>query len=55
MSKLLMGVFIGVFVGALTYKFLNRTKPELMKKIRAKAAEDLDNLFKMKGAAASAA
>jgi len=53
MSKLLMGVFIGVFVGALTYEFLNRTKPELMKKIRAKAAEDLNNLLKMKGAVVS--
>ncbi|MBI3599818.1 MAG: hypothetical protein HY097_04140 [Nitrospinae bacterium] len=53
MTKLLMGVFIGVFVGALTYEFLNRTKPELMKKIRAKASEDLNNLLKIQREAVS--
>jgi len=53
MSKLLIGVFMGVFLGAMAYEFLNRTKPELMKKIREKASEDFNNLLKMKDAAVS--
>ncbi len=34
MSKLLIGVFMGVFVGALAYEFLSRTRPGLLAKIR---------------------
>lgn len=46
MSKILMSVFIGVFVGALTYEILNRTRPELIKRLEAKASEKLDNILR---------
>ena len=34
MGKLLAGVFLGVFVGALVYEIVNREKPELLQKVR---------------------
>lgn len=46
MSKILVGLFLGVFVGALAYELLNRAKPELVRKIEAKAFEKVDNLLK---------
>lgn len=45
MSKILIGVFLGVFVGALTYEILSRKHPELIKKFEAKAAETIDDLL----------
>ena len=45
MSKILMGVFVVAFVGALVYEILNRTKPELTERIEAKVSEGLDNLL----------
>jgi hypothetical protein len=45
MSKVLLGVFAAVFVGALVYEFLNRTKPELMEKFEAKVSDGLDSIL----------
>lgn len=45
MSKILVGVFVAAFVGALVYEILNRTKPDLTEKIEAKVSEGLDNLL----------
>jgi hypothetical protein len=45
MSKVLLGVFVVVFVGALVYEFLNRTKPELMEKFETKVSEGLDSIL----------
>ena len=45
MSKILVGVFVVAFVGALVYEILNRTKPELTEKIEAKVSSGLDNLL----------
>ncbi|MCL4456527.1 MAG: hypothetical protein M1406_03850 [Nitrospirae bacterium] len=45
MSKILIGVFLGVFVGALAYELLNRTRPDIIKKIEIKASEKVDSLL----------
>ncbi|MDH4100125.1 MAG: hypothetical protein OEV28_06070 [Nitrospirota bacterium] len=45
MSKILIGVFLGVFVGALTYEILNRKHPDLIKKFEAKALETVDHIL----------
>jgi len=45
MSKILVGVFVAVFVGALVYEILNRTKPELTEKFEAKLSEGLDSIL----------
>ncbi len=50
MFKLLAGVFVGVFVGALIYEIANRKNPELIEKIRDKAAEKIDRYLEMPGA-----
>jgi hypothetical protein len=39
MIKLLGGVFIGVFFGALAFEVISRRKPELIKSIEDKARE----------------
>jgi len=49
MSKILATIFLGVFVGALTYEVLKRFNPELIAKVEAKAAETVDNLLKVEG------
>jgi len=46
MSKILLGVFTVVFVGALVYEFLNRTKPDLMENFETKVSEGLDSILK---------
>lgn len=46
MSKILAGVFMAVFIGALVYELLNRTKPELTEKIEAKFSEGLDSILR---------
>ena len=46
MSKTLVGFFVAVFVGALAYEILNRTKPELTEKFEAKLSEGLDSILK---------
>ena len=45
MSKVLLGVFVVVFVGALAYELLNRTKPELTDKFEKKVSEGLDSIL----------
>jgi hypothetical protein len=45
MSKILVGVFAVVFIGALVYEFLNRTKPELMGKFETKVFEGLGSIL----------
>lgn len=45
MSKVLAGIFVAVFIGALVYEILNRTKPELTEKFEAKFSEGMDNLL----------
>lgn len=49
MSKILATIFLGVFVGALTYEILKRFNPDLIEKVEAKAAETVDNLLKVDG------
>jgi len=45
MSKILLGVFTVVFIGALVYELLNRTKPDLMEKFETKVSEGLDSIL----------
>jgi hypothetical protein len=45
MSKVLLGVFTVVFIGALVYEFLNRTKPDLMEKFETKVSGGLDSIL----------
>ena len=42
MEKILIGVVIGIFVGALTVEILNRKKPELTREIEKKAKDAVD-------------
>jgi hypothetical protein len=52
MSKVLVGVFVAVFVGALLYEILNRTKPELTEKLEAKLSGGLDAMLALDGSTA---
>ncbi|MBF0538508.1 MAG: hypothetical protein HQL03_09685 [Nitrospirae bacterium] len=45
MSKIMIGVFLGVFVSALTYEILYRSNPDLIDKIKNKAMNKLDCLL----------
>jgi len=45
MSKVLLGVFTVVFIGALVYELLNRTKPDLMEKFETRVSEGLDTIL----------
>ena len=45
MSKVLVGVFVAIFMGALVYEILNRTKPELTEKLEAKLSGRLDAML----------
>lgn len=45
MTKTLVGVFIGVFLGALGYELLNRNNPEAIQKIRQRVAEKVDEFL----------
>ncbi len=44
MQKILIGVGVGIFIGALAVEILNRTKPELTRKIEKKAKNGVDAL-----------
>ena len=44
MSKILFGVFSGVFVGAVLYELLNRTNPELTKFVEDFACKKIDGV-----------
>ena len=39
-----MGVFSGVFIGAIVYEIINRTNPELIKKVEGFASSRVDEL-----------
>lgn len=45
MSKVLVGVFVAVFIGALVYEILNRTNPELTEKLESKISNGLDSIL----------
>ena len=45
MSKVLIGVFVVVFIGAVVYEVLNRTRPDLTEKFEAKLSEGLDSIL----------
>jgi hypothetical protein len=49
MSKVLATIFLGVFVGALTYEILRRVNPEFIERVEAKAADTMDSLLKVEG------
>jgi hypothetical protein len=41
----LVGIFVAVFVGALFYEILNRTKPEITEKFEEKFSRGLDSIL----------
>lgn len=45
MKAILAAVFCGVFVGALGYEMLNRTRPEVVAGIRRKVADGFGSFF----------
>jgi len=45
MSKVLVGVFMAVFVVALGYEMINRTKPDLTKKLVNRFYEGLSSIY----------
>ncbi len=47
MTKLMIGVFLGVFVGALIYDVVNRENPKLIKRVRDKAAKKINEYLEM--------
>jgi len=52
MSKVLVGVFTVIFVGALAYEVFNRTKPYLTEKFENRCSEGLNSFLKPSGARA---
>jgi hypothetical protein len=52
MSKVLVGIFTVVFVGALAYEVFSRTKPYLAEKFENRFTEGLDSFLKPSGAKA---
>ena len=44
MSKVFIGVFSGIFIGAVIYELLNRSSPEFIKKIEDLANRKIDAL-----------
>ena len=42
MQKILIGVGLGIFIGALAVEILNRKNPELTRKIEQKAKDTVD-------------
>jgi hypothetical protein len=45
MSKVLIGVFVVVFIGAVVYEVLNRTRPDLTEKFETKLSDGLDSVL----------
>jgi len=45
MSKVLIGLFVVVFVGAVVYEVLNRTKPDLTEKFEHKISDGLGSIL----------
>jgi len=52
MSKVLVGVFAVVFIGALAYEVFNRTKPDLTEKFENRFSEGLNSFLRPSGAKA---
>jgi hypothetical protein len=52
MSKVLVGIFTVVFVGALAYEMFNRTKPDLVEKFEIRCSKGLDSFLSTSEAAA---
>jgi hypothetical protein len=44
MSKILVGVFSGIFIGAVIYELINRTNPGFIKKVEDLACSKIDEL-----------
>ncbi len=44
MSKLFVGVFSGVFIGAVIYELLNRTNPEFVGKVERLVSRKIDDI-----------
>jgi len=53
MSKVLIGVFVVVFIGAVVYEVLNRTKPDLTEKFEHAVSDGLDSILSPSEAMAS--
>ena len=53
MSKVLIGVFTGIFLGAVIYELVNRTNPELVQKLQDLASRKVDELCGDQPAAAA--
>ena len=45
MSKVLVGIFVVVFVGAVVYEVVNRTRPDLTEKFENKISDGLDSIL----------
>ena len=48
MSKVFIGVFSGIFIGAVLYELLNRNNPEFMRKVEERANRKIDELCGIK-------
>ena len=44
MSKVFIGVFSGIFIGAVIYELLTRSNPEFIKKVEDLACRKIDEL-----------
>ena len=44
MSKIVIGVLSGIFIGAVLYELLDRYNPELIKKVEELASRKIDEL-----------
>lgn len=45
MSKVLVGVFVAIFIGAVAYEFMNRTKPDLAEKFEQRISDGLSSIL----------
>ncbi|HIJ90552.1 MAG: hypothetical protein OEV89_07270 [Desulfobulbaceae bacterium] len=45
MSKILIGVFSGIFIGAVIYELVNRANPDFIKKIEDLASNKVDEML----------
>jgi hypothetical protein len=45
MTKILVGIFLGVFIGTLGYELVSRNNPEAIERIRKKVSEKVDDFI----------
>jgi len=45
MSKILFGIFSGIFVGAVIYELVNRVNPELTRKVEDISSHKIDDVL----------